>query len=159
MLAAQLPFQTVGMIAAKDYFFGPKKRRQWLSSLMHLLPLDRSPARSTLKSHIALCRQFLSDKKGVLIFYPEGTRSLTGVLQKLKKGAAQYAYDLDIPLVPVHIQGTYESMPKGRFFPKPRTIRVNIGHPLSVKEAGLSALRQITRELELEILQLKESHG
>lgn len=145
------------MVAAKDYFFAPQKKKQWLSRVMHLLPIERHPARSSMKQHLDLCRQFIQEKKGVLIFYPEGTRSRNGQLQRLKKGAVQYAYELGVPLVPAYIEGTFQALPKGKRWPRPKKISVSIGTPIFVREAGLAAWRNHTQQLREQILQLRDS--
>jgi len=150
MIASGLPFHEFGMMAAKDYFFDNAKRKKFVSLFMQILPMERKPNRTEITNNVDLCRQMRCN----LILFPEGTRSKTGQLQKLKKGAAYFAQSLQMPLVPVHIRGTFESLPKGRNFPLPKRISVTIGKPVYVKQEGLLGLREATQELETRIKQL-----
>lgn len=59
----------------------------------------------------------LSRGKKVLIF-PEGTRSLDGALGKFKTAFAILARELQVPIVPVALDGPIKVMPKGRVFPR-----------------------------------------
>jgi 1-acyl-sn-glycerol-3-phosphate acyltransferase/long-chain acyl-CoA synthetase len=154
MLAAGLPFSSFGMVAARDYFFETSSKRIF-SRVMNLLPVDRSPSRQAIEEHLQLCRAFCKQNK-VIILYPEGTRSRSGELQLFKKGAAQYALELKVPLVPVRIWGTYEAFPKGSTVPRPHKIDVRIGKPLAVTESGLPALRRATEQLRSQIASLEK---
>ncbi len=51
-----------------------------------------------------------------LVVYPEGHRSLDGKLGPFKRGAFAIADELQLPVVPVTIKGTFEVMPKQRDF-------------------------------------------
>lgn len=55
-----------------------------------------------------------------VIFFPEGTRSLTGKLGDFKKGAFVMALDLGIPILPATIVGTDKVLP-------PRSLKVMPG--------------------------------
>jgi long-chain acyl-CoA synthetase len=66
----------------------------------------------------------------ILCVFPEGTRSRDGSTKEFKKGVGIIAKELNIPLVPVAIMGTYKMMPSGKFFPKPVKLIVSIGNPL-----------------------------
>ena len=62
---------------------------------------------------------FVLRNRKVLCVFPEGTRSRDGGLKEFKKGVAIVARELNIPLIPVAIQGTYEVLPPGKAFPGP----------------------------------------
>ena len=70
-------------------------------------------------------------KLGKIIYVnPEGTRSETGELLPFKVGVGTLAVETGAPLVPVYIGGTFESMPAGKYFPKPVKITVSFGEPI-----------------------------
>lgn len=65
-------------------------------------------------------RARLSNGASVL-FFPEGTRSRNGQLKPFKKGAFKMAQELQLPILPVTLTGTFEILPPG-------TIRLQPGH-------------------------------
>lgn len=70
--------------------------------------------RSNTKAAIASINQAKDRiKNGTsVVFFPEGTRSESGQLQAFKKGAFNMARDLDLPILPVTINGTRKILPK-----------------------------------------------
>jgi long-chain acyl-CoA synthetase len=85
--------------------------------------------------------------KKILNIYPEGQRSLDGELQEFKKGAAILATELNVPIVPVALDGPYRIWPrKSRRF---RLAKVNItfGEPI---DASLLATTATDEEIVYE---------
>ena len=73
-------------------------------------------------------------KRGeVVLVFPEGTRSSDGELGELKSGILNLARRAQVPLVPAAIEGAFEAWPRGRKFPRPATIGVTTGVPISVQ--------------------------
>ena len=70
------------------------------------------------------------------IIFGEGTRSRTGDLLPLKKGAFVLAIQAGVPVVPVYLEGTYRVLPKGTIFLRRHPIHMRIGLPIST--TGLS---------------------
>ena len=100
-------------------------------------------------------------KKGEVIgIYPEGTRSLTGKMQKGKTGVARLAIWAKVPVIPVGIKGAFELMPKGKIVPKfKKNIVVNIGKPIHFddyykRKIKKQLLRNLTDEIMIEIAKL-----
>ncbi len=74
----------------------------------------------------------LKGKKNLIIF-PEGTRSIDGHIAEFKKGAAILAAELGVLILPVGINGTFESWPRGggfRFHP----IEIAFGKPIDPQQ-------------------------
>lgn len=119
-------------MAAKDYFFNTRFKSWFFTTFLNALPLDReaNPAES-----LAACKTVLDSGRPILLF-PEGTRSQTGELQPFRPGIGVLAVELDVPIIPVWIQGTFAALPKGRIIPMPGPIEVRIGQPVE-----LSALK------------------
>lgn len=158
MAATNIPFQKIGLIAAKDYFFD-KQRRFFLHYMLNLVPIARGGGSKAVKESIIACRSFLNSGGEALIIYPEGTRSLNGKIARFKEGAAILAHDLDLPMVPAFVLGSSDSLPKGAFFLKPKKLLVSFGKPLKVadylapdeqnnRKAIFIAYREATAELE-----------
>ena len=100
----------------------------------------------TTQKTVATCKTVLDSGRAILIF-PEGTRSISGELQAFKPGIGVLGIELDVPVIPVHLRGTFESLPKGRSLPRPARISVRIGP--AVKLGALKKERGTTPPTEL----------
>jgi 1-acyl-sn-glycerol-3-phosphate acyltransferase len=91
----------------------------------------------------------------VLTVFPEGARSLTGELQALAGGFALIVRKVDVPVIPVGIDGSYEAWRTGKPIFKPHPIRVKFGQPMdlrNMKSAEIvvkveSALKELIADL------------
>lgn len=113
-------------VAAADYWFDRPERRVLVQSLAAAVPVHRTAegAYAALRNATAA----VLDHGGVVIVYPEGTRSTTGEVGEFHAGAVRLADDLDVPLVPVALLGTRAMLAKnGRFRPVP--VEVRFGAP------------------------------
>ena len=88
-------------------------------------------------------------KNGVsVVIFPEGTRTKTGKLGKFKRGAFLMALELQLPIVPITIAGSFERIKGWRTFPG--TIKMTIHPPVDVTTYGMdesSALLRNTQEI------------
>lgn len=125
------------------------------SRLAQALPID---AQRASISSLALAAAAL--KRGdFLVWFPEGQRSLTGELQRLQGGLGIVLNELDVPVCPINIAGTYSALPPGKFLPRPCCITVTIGpavYPgeLSAEGAGDNREEQIIDGLRDRLLGL-----
>jgi 1-acyl-sn-glycerol-3-phosphate acyltransferase len=71
---------------------------------------------------------------GVVLLFPEGTRSRDGELAELKSGIAVLAARAKVPIIPAGLAGTFEAWPRGWPFPLPHPIRVHYGSPIFPEE-------------------------
>jgi 1-acyl-sn-glycerol-3-phosphate acyltransferase len=71
----------------------------------------------------------------MVVIYPEGTRALNGELQAGKPGVAMVATAAGCPVLPVHLEGTYEALPPGAHWIRFRPIRVVFGAPMDFSAA------------------------
>jgi 1-acyl-sn-glycerol-3-phosphate acyltransferase len=77
---------------------------------------------------------------GIVVLFPEGTRSRDGELAELKSGISVLAARAKVPIIPAAIAGTFESWPRSRAFPRPHPLRIHYGQPILPAEiAGLDA--------------------
>lgn len=68
-----------------------------------------------LKQSIQALAEVLQQEKKLIIF-PEGTRTLNGELGHFKKTFAILSSELNVPIVPVVIDGAFRALPKGKRF-------------------------------------------
>ena len=82
-------------------------------------------------------------KNGASItIFPEGSRSKTGKMDRFKKGAYQMAIDLQLPIVPVAINGSYDVMPIHTFFINPHKMEMIIHDPIPTDNLTSENLRE-----------------
>lgn len=77
----------------------------------HIFVDKRSPAR--IKETYEEARHTLQSGMSVVVF-PEGSRSFTGHMGIFKKGAFTLADELQLPVVPLTINGSFDIMPRTR---------------------------------------------
>lgn len=78
-----------------------------------IIEVDRE-ARGAIHAQVNRQAKVLIEKKRSLIIYAEGTRPRNGVMKRFKKGAFTMAIAAQLPVLPMTIHGTYESMPPGK---------------------------------------------
>ena len=86
-------------------------------------------------------------KDGVsLVVFPEGARSFTGHMGYFKKGAFQLADDLQLAVVPVTIDGSFEILPRtGKWIHRHRMI-LTIHDPIPPKGQGADNMKATMAE-------------
>jgi len=96
----------------------------------------------------------------VLILYPEGERSIDGTPRIFKKGAAILSIHMQVPIVPVAIDGFYESWPRGKhFFQRLAPLKMTIGDPIfppPESEASEAAYENLTSDLKARVVEMWE---
>ncbi|HYA31450.1 MAG TPA: lysophospholipid acyltransferase family protein, partial [Thermodesulfovibrionales bacterium] len=74
----------------------------------------------------------------ILCIFPEGGRSFDGETMEFKKGIGILALKQNVPVVPALIEGTFEALPRGSFWPKFRKVNITFGRPFHLSELDLS---------------------
>ena len=116
----------------KTYFYAKKKHvsngfLRFLAAKNNVIVMDIN---KDLKVSIHKLAEALRRGNNVIIF-PEGTRTTNGSLGEFKKTFAILSTQLNVPVVPVAIDGAYKALPQGSKFPKLNTkIRVNFLNPV-----------------------------
>jgi long-chain acyl-CoA synthetase len=82
-----------------------------------------------------------------LVVFPEGARSRDRELLKFKKFFAILSVELDIPVVPVVLDGTFEAMPAGKLFPRPSRVIIKYLDPIYPKGLSYDALAAKVKEV------------
>jgi len=157
MTASGRRFRTFALLGASDYFFHAGSVRWLVSTFMNVIPIERRPHPKSLAACLAMCRRFLRQTRGILILYPEGTRSPDGEMQALKTGAGMFAVELGVPLVPAFIEGAHKILPKGRSVPQPGHLTVRFGEALvapsstevSLRNRRRSAVERLAQSIQL----------
>lgn len=126
-----------------------------LARLINVVPID--PDTHLLRAMRAGAAG-LSARR-VLTIYPEGQRPFDGELNEFKKGAAILAAEMNVPIVPVALDGAYRIWP--RYSGRLHFARLSIvfGNPIDPQEvtAGLTgeaAYEKLTQVLQQRIQQM-----
>ena len=104
------------------------------------------------KKSIQRAVSLIKEKKYSFLIFPEGTRSLDGKLQDFKRGGFFLAQESRTDIVPVSISGTFDLMPKGRFFVKKGTISVIFHPPVSLQGRTFDDMTSLIDEVKRIIL-------
>jgi len=110
------------------------------------LPQREAGARQTLR----YIGEVTGDGYSILIF-PEGVRSETGEMTAFRGGIGMIASRLDLPVVPVRIDGVHHILHVKSRFPHPGPVRVTFGPPLRLKSDDYASL---AREVEQAVRRL-----
>jgi long-chain acyl-CoA synthetase len=141
LLAAAMP-SAVGSqafyLGDTKFFGGPVSST--IAKYIQVIPVDME---SKLYNALQLSAHVLRQGK-VLCVFPEGSRSRDGNIKDFKKGVAIMAKELNIPMVPVAITGTFEMMRPGQLYPRPAKVSVTFGTPIV---PGGQAYEEITKRL------------
>jgi long-chain acyl-CoA synthetase len=105
------------------------------------LPQREAGARQTLK----YIGELTGEGWSILIF-PEGERSTTGDIKPFRGGIGMIGARLDVPIIPVRIQGVEQLMPVGSSFVRPGRVRVAFGAPLRLRGDDYAALAMQVEE-------------
>jgi 1-acyl-sn-glycerol-3-phosphate acyltransferase len=96
---------------------------------------------------------------GVLILYPEGERSIDGTPKTFKKGAAILSVHLQVPIVPVAIEGFHDTWPRGKRFQKFALLQMTFGdtiYPPPEVSASEAAYEELTGILKRSVVEMWE---
>ncbi len=128
LLGSCLP-REISFIARRSLFDNPVFG--FVIRACHSIPVDRGEADiGAIRSALAA----LAAGEGLLIF-PEGTRSRDGLIANAKAGAGLLACKSGVPVVPIHIRGARDVLPRGANFPVGSArIRVRFGRAMTPAE-------------------------
>jgi len=138
IIAASVPFSTfrkLYFLGMQEFFTGGIK--SWFARMSHVIPID---AEIYLIKALQLSSYVLKSRRALCIF-PEGGRSFDGSVMPFKKGIGVLALEMNVPVVPACIDGTFSALPRGDFFIRPVPVRVVFGEKIlpsriMVKEAA-----------------------
>ena len=101
------------------------------------------------------------DQKVSVMFFPEGTRSRTGKLNRFTKGAFDLAIRTKTPILPIVIDGTQNCLPKTSWvFERSDDIRLKTLEPVSVDGYGKKDADRLMNDVrQMMIRQLSEWRG
>jgi long-chain acyl-CoA synthetase len=106
--------------------WGNRVRYLLVVSLFNVFPL---PKYSGFRESFRFAGESADRGYNILVF-PEGDVTPDGNIQRFQSGIGLLANHLDIPIVPMRIEGLYELRIKRQRFARPGRVRVTIGQPV-----------------------------
>ena len=136
----------------KEWFF----LRRWYEQLQYalvaaLFNVFSLPQRAGYRESFQYAGQLADSGWNVLVF-PEGKRTETGELNEFRKGIGLLATRLNLPVIPMRIDGLYALKQQKKHFSRPGMVQVHIGEPVRFEttedpEEIAKRLQQIVLEL------------
>ena len=123
--------QRTAVAAAADYFYRSRLVAFSVAMLFNTVPVSRNGGGLVQGAADHIHR--LIEQRWNLLLYPEGTRSRSGEVGKLRSGAAVLAHEHGIAIVPMHVSGTRAAMPPGRYWPRRAGALRLRRHPVEVR--------------------------
>ena len=94
-----------------------------------------------LKTSLQKMAEVLKRGRNIIIF-PECTRTQNGKIGNFKKTFAILSRELNVPIVPVAINGAYDALPRGSHFPRPwKKINVKFLKPVMPENHSYDSLK------------------
>ena len=116
--------------------------------------VDRKNNDNAVKSMNNLMDDIKKIPRSVAIF-PEGTRTSDGELLPFKKGAAIFAINTDIPVIPVAISGTFSWSKKKLFDMSQSVISFEFGEPITTENYSFDDRDYLTEKIKANIKNMK----
>lgn len=112
---------------AKQELFSVPILGPWLRSIGSFPVRRGTPDRRAIRQSLQILEQ-----GGVLVIFPEGTRSPDGRLREPEAGAAMIALRTGLPVMPAAVINSHRILPKGAKWPAFRRVTVRFGPPMPV---------------------------
>ncbi len=128
----------------------------WFMYHAGYIPLRRGD-KSSIEKCMGEARRYL--ERGVsVLFFPEGTRSVDGVVKPFKKGAFKLALDAGCDVLPLAISGTLDALPKHtwKFSDDFAAMKLLVGEVISTRGMGEADLESLIDEAREAVIALKD---
>jgi long-chain acyl-CoA synthetase len=120
-----------------------------VSELFNVFPL---PKQSGFLQSFHFAGELVDRDWNILIF-PEGLTSEDGKMSSFRAGIGLLAKQLNIPVVPIHLDGLFDLKKENRRIARPGHVRVSVGTP--VRYSPDQDPNEITRDLERRVRELQ----
>jgi len=116
--------------------------------------VDRRDHEKAMLSIAKIKNSLLKNPRSILIF-PEGSRTNDGKVNQFKTGGLSIGISTKISIVPVAIEGTFESLSKHSKKFVNKLLTVNIGSPIDTRKYSLDDRKDLARMVNSEVKKLK----
>ncbi len=145
----------VAIAAADEYVFGIGTKKFWWkiyrrgTGLLAQLFFNAYPFGKQLgmQRSLEITGEWLDRGYSILIF-PEGERTADGKIHHFKPGAGYLAVQMNVPVVPIKVEGLFTVLPRHKIIPRRGKSKVKAGKPFLVK---VSSYLQASRVIEQKV--------
>ena len=116
--------------------------------------VDRRDHEKAMLSIAKIKDSLIKNPRSVLIF-PEGSRTNDGKVNKFKTGGLSIGISTEIPIVPIAIDGTFESLSKNSKKFVNKLLTINIGSPVDTRKYSLDDRKNLAIIVNSEVKKLK----
>jgi long-chain acyl-CoA synthetase len=116
-------FRNSFAVGASQFF--KNRLMKYIADMLSVVPID--PDTQLMRAMRASAGGLKSGK--ILNIYPEGARAFDGNLHEFKKGAAILATELDLPIIPVALDGLYKVWARNSSKIRFSKVKVHFGEP------------------------------
>jgi long-chain acyl-CoA synthetase len=121
-------FKATFHVGASQFF--ESRLMGWIAQMLQVVPVD--PDTQLMK---AMKAGAIGLNRGrILNIYPEGERAYDGQLHKFKKGAAILATELEVPILPIAIDGLHNVWGRRSSKIRPAKVKIKIGTPFYARD-------------------------
>lgn len=116
----------VRFLVSQEFYRDPRLRAllRWLGTI----PVGGDASMIRSFRHIAE----IARGGGLLGIFPEGGITRDGAMKPFRAGAAVIAMHLGVPVIPIHIHGTFEALPRHAKWPRFVPVTLRFGEPIPV---------------------------
>jgi 1-acyl-sn-glycerol-3-phosphate acyltransferase len=116
----------VQWLVTQEFYGNPKVH--WLLWWFGTIPVGGG--RSMIRSYRRIAE--VLGEGGVIGIFPEGGITRDGEMKEFRTGAAVIAFRMGVPIIPMHIHGTFEALHRHAKFPKFVPVTIRMGEPIDV---------------------------
>ena len=116
--------------------------------------VDRRDHEKAMLSIAKIKNSLLKNPRSILIF-PEGSRTNDGKVNQFKTGGLSIGISTKISIVPVAIEGTFESLSKHSKKFANKLLTINIGSPVDTRKYSLDDRKDLAMIVNSEVKKLK----
>ena len=130
----------------RDWRYGNLKAKVTYALAAGLFNVFSLPRQSGFRQSFAYAGG-AADRGWSILIFPEGAETKDGKMQNFKAGIGLLASELNVPVVPIKLDGLFELKKRRQYFVRPGTVSVTFGTPIEFTRDQTPT--EITNTLEL----------
>lgn len=155
MFASLPPKARPFAVAAADYWLTKWYKALAVKTLVSIVPVVRGESGSDAYADLLNTVRARIQRGGLVIIYPEGTRTEDGEVGDFKSGAVRLASDLQVPIYPAGILGISKVLPKNGSWRK-APMEVAFGEAVIIEASvGREEAKEHASKLRSKVVRLK----